>query len=53
VTVKKTGHEMADRLFDGLECEDEGGMQVSSKAWITLGSFRSGGADLGLVEQTS
>jgi hypothetical protein len=21
---------MADRLFDGLECEDEGGMQVSS-----------------------
>ncbi|KAG7562914.1 hypothetical protein FFLO_01604 [Filobasidium floriforme] len=33
VTVKKTGHEMADRLFDGLECEDEGGMQV----WMSHG----------------
>lgn len=30
VTVKKTGNELADRLFNGLECEDEGGMQVSS-----------------------
>ena len=31
VTVKKTGNEMADRLFEGLECEDEGGMQVSAR----------------------
>lgn len=34
ITVKKTGNKQADMLFEGIEMDEDGGMQVRSKASI-------------------